>query len=87
MLFQSPIYQQNKGEGDRFYSVISTYIYLYYLYLLCVLLVICVYILINTQIIIDTRISTQIINRVNKKRTYVLCLLFNNTADYLLILV
>ena len=85
MLFQSPIYQQNKGEGVRFYSTISTYIYLYYLYLLRALVFICMYLLINTQVIIDTRISTQIINRVNKKRTHVLCLLFNNIADYLLL--
>ena len=35
MLFQPPIYHQNKGEGVYFYPVISMYIYLYYLYSLC----------------------------------------------------
>ena len=29
------MYQQNKGEGVRFYPVISMYIYLYHLYSLC----------------------------------------------------
>ena len=36
MLFQLPIYHQNKGEEVRFSSTISLYIYLCYLYLLCV---------------------------------------------------
>ena len=35
MLFQPPIYHQNKGERFCFYPVISMYIYLYYLYSLC----------------------------------------------------
>ena len=44
-----------------------------------------IYILINTQIIQNTCINTQIISSV-KKRTHILFPLFNNTADYLLIL-
>ena len=80
MLFQSAIDHQNKGDGVRFYSANSMYIYLYYRYLLCVLAFICIYIVIDTQIIIDTCISTQI--KVLLKTN----ILFNNTADYLLIL-
>ena len=36
MLFQLPIYHQNKDEEVCFYSTNSLYIYLYYLYLFCV---------------------------------------------------
>ena len=39
MLFQPPIYQQNKGEGVCFYLIISMYIYLYYPHLLFI----CIY--------------------------------------------
>ena len=35
MLFQPPMCQQNKGEGVFFYPIISMYIYLHYLYSLC----------------------------------------------------
>ena len=48
MLFQLPIYHQNKGEEVRFYSTISMYIYLCYLYLLCVFVCICIYLRVNT---------------------------------------
>ena len=48
MLFQPPIYHQNKGEGVRFYFSIATYIYLHYLHLLCVFVFICIYLCINT---------------------------------------
>ena len=44
--FQPSIFNENKGEGV--YSTISTYIYLYYLNLLCALVFICIYLLINT---------------------------------------
>ena len=37
MLFQLPIYHQNKDEEVRFSSTISLYIYLCYMYLLCAL--------------------------------------------------
>ena len=37
MLFQPPMYQQNKGEGICFYPIISIYIYLYPLYLLFII--------------------------------------------------
>ena len=47
MLFQPPIYQQNKGEGVCFYLIISMNIYLYYLYLLCMFVFICTYLWIH----------------------------------------
>ena len=46
--FQLSIFNQNEVEGVHFYSTISTYIYLYYLNLLCALVFICIYLLINT---------------------------------------
>ena len=48
MLFQLPIYDQNKGEEVHFYSAVSIYIYLCYLYLLSVFVFICIYLFINT---------------------------------------
>ena len=55
---------------------------------MCLYLSVFIYmqILINIQIIINTHINKQIISNSNKRRTYILCSLFNNTADYLLIL-
>ena len=50
MLFQLPIYCQNKGENVYFYSVISMYIYLCYLYLLPVSISIWCILCMNTQI-------------------------------------
>ena len=66
MLSQSPIYHQNKDDEVRFYSAISMYIYMYYLYLLRALGFICIYLLIDTQIIVYANKS------VNKKLTYCL---------------
>ena len=48
MLFQLPIYHQNKGEKNHFYSAVSMYIYFCYLYLLSVFVFICIYLFINT---------------------------------------
>ena len=46
MLFQPPLYQQNKGEEVCFYPVISMYIYLNHLHILIMyvcILFICIY--------------------------------------------
>ena len=46
MLFRSPMYDQNKGEGVPFNS--SFLCFLYHLYLLCIFLFICIYLCKNT---------------------------------------
>ena len=48
MLFELPIYHQNKGEEVDLCSAISIYIYLCYLYLLSVFVFLCIYLRIST---------------------------------------
>ena len=82
MLFQPPIYHQNKGEGVQFYSAISTYICLYYLCVLLVFVFVCIYLHINTYKCTKNYKYTY----KYKKLTHDLFSLSDNTADYLLIL-
>ena len=56
MLFQPPMYHQNKGEGVCFYPIISMYIYLYYLYSLCMYVFIYLYLSMNTRPILDSKV-------------------------------
>ena len=56
MLFQLPIYHQNKGTEFRFYSAISMYIYLCYLY----------YVRLNLSVLHINTYNTQIINDIYK---------------------
>ena len=54
MLFQPPMYQQNKVEGVCFYPVICVYIYLYYLYVYVCLYFIYLYLFTNAWTIRDS---------------------------------